>query len=66
MYNKENKNIFQEDNIQEKDKLPNNIFSSTNKPDLEPKENDNAFIPNYEIDNFKSDIKLFKHTEPSM
>ena len=53
-------------NIQEKDKLPNNIFSKTNKPDLEPKENDNAFIPNYEIDNFKSDIKLFKHTEPSM
>ena len=60
MYNKENKSIFQEDNIQEKDKLP------TNKPDLEPKENDNAFIPNYDIDNFKSDIKLFKHTEPSM
>jgi hypothetical protein len=35
------------------------------KKQIESRENFNLNIPNYEMDNFKSEIKIYKHNDPS-
>ena len=65
MNNKENKNITQDSNIQDKEKLPSNPYNLMDKKQIEPRDNFNMKFPNYEIDNFKSDIKIYKHNDPS-
>ena len=66
MQNKEKQNIFQEYRILEKEKINNNYSSIINKDPVESRENYNMMnIPNYEMDNFKSASKMYKHTNPS-
>lgn len=65
MNNKENKNITQDSNIQDKEKLPSNPYNLMDKKQIEPRDNFNMKFPNYEMDNFKSDIKIYKHNDPS-
>ena len=65
MNNKESKNITQDSNIQDKEKLPSNPYNLMDKKQIEPRDNFNMKFPNYEIDNFKSDIKIYKHNDPS-
>ena len=48
-------------------KLSNNPYSIINKPQNDFKENYNIINPQkYEMENFKSDIKVYKPTNPSM
>lgn len=66
MQNREKQNIFPDYGILEKDKLSNNYPSIINKEPIESRENFNMLnIPNYEMDNFKSATKIYKHTNPS-
>lgn len=66
MQSREKQNLFQDEGIFEKDKLSNNFASMMNKEQMESRENYNMLnIPNYEMDNFKSASKLYKHTNPS-
>lgn len=66
MQSREKQNLFQDEGIFEKDKLSNNFASMMNKEQIESRENYNMLnIPNYEMDNFKSASKLYKHTNPS-
>jgi hypothetical protein len=66
MQNREKQNIFPDYGILEKDKLSNNYPSIINKEPIEARENFNMLnIPNYEMDNFKSATKIYKHTNPS-
>ena len=65
MQNREKQNIFPDYNILEKDKLSNN-YTSMIKDQLESRENYNMMnIQNYEMENFKSATKIYKHTNPS-
>ena len=66
MQNREKQNIFPDHGILYKDKLSNNYPSIINKDQMESRENFNMLnIPNYEMDNFKSASKIYKHTNPS-
>jgi hypothetical protein len=65
MNNKENKNLEQDNIIQDKDKLQSNPYTLMDKKQIESRENFNLNIPNYEMDNFKSEIKIYKHNDPS-
>ena len=65
MNNKENKNLEQDNIIQDKDKLQSNPYTLLDKKQIESRENFNLNIPNYEMDNFKSEIKIYKHNDPS-
>ena len=66
MQNREKQNIFPDYGILEKGKLNNNYSSITNKEAIETRENFNMLnMPNYEMDNFKSAQKIYKHTNPS-
>lgn len=66
MQNKEKQNILTEYGLIEKDKIPNNYAPIINKEPIEARENYNMLnIPNYEMDNFKSASKIYKHTNPS-
>ena len=66
MQSREKQNIFTDDGILEKEKLSNNFASIINKDPIESRENYNMLnIPNYEMDNFKSASKIYKHTNPS-
>ena len=66
MQNREKQNIFPDYNILEKDKLSSNYTSMITKDHLESRENYNMMnIQNYEMDNFKSASKIYKHTNPS-
>ena len=66
MQNKEKQNIFSECGILEKEKTSNNYPPIINKDPVESRENFNMLnMPNYEMDNFKSATKIYKHTNPS-
>ena len=66
MQNKEKQNIFPEYEMLEKEKINNNYSSIINKDPVESRENFNMLnMPNYEMDNFKSATKIYKHTNPS-
>lgn len=66
MQNKEKQNIFPEYGILEKEKTSNNYPPTINKDPVESRENFNMLnMPNYEMDNFKSATKIYKHTNPS-
>lgn len=66
MQNREKQNFFPDYGILYKDKLSNNYPSIINKDQMESRENFNMLnIPNYEMDNFKSASKIYKHTNPS-
>lgn len=65
MNNKENKNLSQDNIIQDKDKLSSNPYTLMDKKQIVPRDNFNMKFPNYEMENFKSDIKIYKHNDPS-
>ena len=66
MQNREKQNIFSDYSILDKDKLSNNFSAIISKDPIESRENYNMLnIPNYEMDNFKSASKIYKHTNPS-
>ena len=65
MNNKESKFPELDNNSQDKDKSQNNPFPIINKPQLDKRSNYNLILQNYEMDNFKSEIKIYKHTNPS-
>ena len=65
MNNKENKNIFTENNIQEKDKSSTNLLPILGKIQLESKDYYNLAIPNFELVNLKSASKVFKQSNQS-
>ena len=65
MNNKESKFPELDNNSQDKDKSQNNLFPIINKPQLDQRSNYNLILQNYEMDNFKSEIKIYKHTNPS-
>ena len=65
MNNKENKNLSQDNIIQDKDKLSSNPYPLMDKKQIVPRDNFNMKFPNYEMENFKSDIKIYKHNDPS-
>ena len=66
MINKEKQNCLTEYSLIEKEKMPNNYPPIINKEPVEARENYNILnIPNYEMDNFKSASKIYKHTNPS-
>jgi len=65
MNNKENKNLSQDNIIQDKDKLQSNPYTLMDKKQIEQRDNFNMKFPNYEMENFKSDIKIYKHNDPS-
>jgi len=66
MQNREKQNIFSDYSILDKDKLSNNFSAIISKEPIESRENYNMLnIPNYEMDNFKSASKIYKHTNPS-
>jgi hypothetical protein len=65
MNNKESKFPELDNNSQDKDKSQNNPFPIINKPQLDQRSNYNLILQNYEMDNFKSEIKIYKHTNPS-
>ena len=66
MQNKEKQNIFSEYGILEKEKTSNNYPPIINKDPVESRENFNMLnMPYYEMDNFKSATKIYKHTNPS-
>jgi hypothetical protein len=64
MQNRESQNNFFHDyGISEKEKITNNYPP---KDPSETRENINMLnIQNYEMDNFKSATKIYKHTNPS-
>lgn len=66
MQSKDNFTSIQDANNPSQDKIVNNIYQIINKSQQEFKENYNIINPQkYEMDNFKSDIKIYKPTNPS-
>lgn len=65
MQNKEKQSIFPDYNS-EKEKISTNYPPLLGKDPVETRENYNLLnMPNYDMDNFKSASKIYKHTNPS-